>query len=705
MLAHDEARNVAPPMAAHAFWVYVTTVIAVGLSLLGWQLTSLDGHELRPMAAELTVIAIMVVVGEVRPLVIAGFADVTGITTSTAFTFALLLHVGLPVSLLLQTIATVVAAIVHRHAIWRTAFNVAQFSLSYAAADLVLMLCGRAASVTNPLTVTGSDLPAIGLAAVAYFLVNNALVSTALALRNRTSLRHEFFLDFGFQAVANAALLGLAPIVVVVMESGPALVPLLLFPLGAVFATASMLQVRERDSTHDALTGLPNRLLLAEATDAAIRDAADTGANVALFLLDLDRFKNINDTLGHGVGDELLDLVGRRLTDVLRPGDLVARLGGDEFGMLLADLDDPRIALDLAERVRTAMIEPFRHDGLAHEIEGSIGIATSPAHGMDFETLLQRADVAMYVAKERGTGVQVYSTEIDRHSTVRLGMSADIRAALENHDLELHYQPKADLRTGDVVGVEALLRWRHPERGIIPPDEFLPIAEQTGLMRHITRYVLDEALRQLSTWWHVGLRVHCAVNVSARDLYDRGFAEMLQRSIETYDLPARALMIEVTESVVMADPSRAASTLLSLAGLGVGVSLDDFGTGYSSLVHLKRLPVSEVKIDRSFVIRMDVNEDDAAIVRSIIDLAGALGLRTVAEGVETRDSWDRLAVYGCDAAQGWYLAKAMTAETATSWLQEVRHVGPVLPAGGAADDAPVGVPVTPIQRAYQARSS
>jgi EAL domain-containing protein (putative c-di-GMP-specific phosphodiesterase class I) len=285
----------------------------------------------------------------------------------------------------------------------------------------------------------------------------------------------------------------------------------------------------------------------------------------------------------------------------------------------------------------------------------------------------------MYVAKGHGTGVQVYSTEVDRHSTIRLGMLAELRTALENHDLEVHYQPKADLRTGDVVGVEALLRWCHAERGMVQPDDFLPLAEQTGLMRLITKFVLDEALQQLSVWWRMGIRVHCAVNVSARDLYDRGFADLLKRSIENYDVPPRALMIEVTESVVMTDPSRAASTLLSLAGLGVGVSLDDFGTGYSSLVHLKRLPVSEVKIDRSFVQRMDVNEDDAAIVRSIIDLASALGLRTVAEGVETRDAWDRLAVYGCDIAQGWYLAKAMPAQIATDWLTHVRHVGPATP--------------------------
>lgn len=677
MTPHDEARNVAPPVSALAFWGYVSTVTIAGFALLAWQLTLIDSADLRTMGSAFIVIAIMVVIGEVRPLVIAGSGDATGVTTSTTFTFALLLHTGLPVALLLQATATVAAAVASRRAVWRTAFNVGQFTLSYAAADVALLLCGRNASVTHMLGVSGNDLPAIALAGVVYFVVNNSLVSIALALKSHTTVRHEFFSDFGFQALSTAALIGLAPIVVVVVESSSAMVPLLLFPLAAVYATASMTRARERESLHDMLTGLPNRKLMIERTEEAVQAAAEAGTHVALFLLDLDRFKEINDTLGHRVGDELLQLVGRRLTATLRPDDVIGRLGGDEFAMLVPDLEDPRAALDLAERVRMSLVEPFHYDGLSHEIDGSIGVAIYPAHGSDFETLLQRADVAMYVAKGRGTGVQVYSTEIDRHSTARLGVLAELRTALENNDLELHYQPKADLRTGDVVGVEALLRWRHPERGLIQPDEFLPLAAQTGLMRLITKFALDEALRQLSVWWRMGIRVHAAVNVSALDLYDRGFAELLQRSIENYDVPPRALMIEVTESVLMADPARAASTLLSLAGLGVGVSLDDFGTGYSSLVHLKRLPVTEVKIDRSFVIRMDVNEDDAAIVRSIIDLAGALGLRTVAEGVETRDAWDRLAVYGCDAAQGWYLAKAMPADVATEWLNEVRHVGPM----------------------------
>jgi diguanylate cyclase (GGDEF)-like protein len=428
---------------------------------------------------------------------------------------------------------------------------------------------------------------------------------------------------------------------------------------------------RERQALHDLLTGLPNRKLLIRRTREALDGAAAGRRATALFLLDLDRFKEINDTLGHQVGDTLLKLVARRLEATVRPGDCVARLGGDEFAVLVDGVDDAQEAVYIADRLRTALAEPFRSESMTFEIEGSIGVAVHPEHGLDFETLLQRADVAMYVAKERGTGVEIYSPETDRHSTMRLGLLGELRSALDKGELELYYQPKADLRTGDVVGVEALLRWRHPARGMVPPDEFIPLAEQTGLMRHITQFVVDEALRQLAAWWRGGLRVQVAVNVCARDLYDRDFAPYLRGRLELHGVPPRALMVEVTESVLMADPARAASTLVSLAELGVGVSLDDFGTGYSSLVHLKRLPVSEVKIDRSFVMRMDVHEDDAAIVRSIIELATALGLRVVAEGVETQESWDRLAVYGCDAAQGWYLAKAMPPEAVTRWLSDV----------------------------------
>jgi len=670
MSTEDEARNVAPSRGATKFWSYVGTVIAIGGAAVALQLNSLSGSAFGLMGGAFLAVAVLLLVGELRPLVTAGSPDTNGVNISTAFVFALLLHWGLAVALLMQTVATIVADTMRRKAPWRTAFNIAQYCLSYSLAAAGLWMFGDVPSPGHPLTVTGGVLPAVFVAGTLYFFSNTFLVSVALSLHEHTRLREQFFANWAYHVSSTGALLGLGPIIVVVMEQGPALVPLLALPLLAVYATAALSLERERQALQDPLTGLPNRKLLIRDAKSRIENADDLNLGVALFLLDLDRFKEINDTLGHQVGDALLKLVGQRLAAVVRPEDTVARLGGDEFAILVTDVGHWENAVEVAERIRAALAEPFRHDGMSFEIEASIGIALHPDHGHDFETLLKRADVAMYVAKERNTGIEIYSSESDRHSTIRLGMLAELRNALENNELELHFQPKADLRTGDVVGVEALLRWRHPERGMVPPDEFIPLAEQTGLMRAITQFVVDTALEQLAEWWRSGLRVQAAVNVCARDLYDRDFAEFLRERLDEHGVPPRALMIEVTESVLMADPARAATTLLSLADVGVGVSLDDFGTGYSSLVHLKRLPVSEVKIDRSFVLRMDVNEDDAAIVRSIIDLASALGLRVVAEGVETQESWDRLSVYGCDAAQGWYLAKAMPAEAVTSWLAD-----------------------------------
>jgi diguanylate cyclase (GGDEF)-like protein len=660
--------NVAPTRGAAKFWTFLALVSIAGFALLVHEIRTISVPDLGYMGPVFIVVAALIVVGELRPLVTAGAPDASGVNMATAFVFALLLHWGLAVALMMQAIATFMADMLERKIWWRATFNVAQYVLSYAAAAGVLHLLGHSPTPRHGLSFGGGDLPAFVVAAAVFFLVNNGLVAQAVALRDNESFETTFRVDLGYSLASTWALLGLAPIVVDVIDRGPALVPLLLLPLGAVYGTAAMSREREQQSLHDSLTGLANRKLLVEQARAAIRLAAAQRHYVALFLIDLDRFKEINDTLGHQVGDRLLEMVARRLQDVLRPEDIVGRLGGDEFALLVSDLEQPRTALDVAERIRAALAEPFRHEGMSFEIEGSIGIAVFPDHGSDFESLLQRADVAMYVAKERSTGVQIYSVDIDRHSTVRLGMLSELRAALAEDQLELHFQPKADLRTGDVIGVECLLRWEHPERGVIPPDEFLPLAEQTGLMRLITGFAVDAALGQLSVWWRQGLRIQAAVNVCARDLYDRGFAERLAERIARFEVPPRALMIEVTESVLMADPARAASTLLSLAGMGIGVSLDDFGTGYSSLVHLKRLPVSEVKIDKSFVLRMDVNDDDAAIVRSIIDLAGALGLRVVAEGVETREAWDRLAVYGCDAAQGYYLSRALPAERMTEWL-------------------------------------
>jgi diguanylate cyclase (GGDEF)-like protein len=437
----------------------------------------------------------------------------------------------------------------------------------------------------------------------------------------------------------------------------------------AIYATTGMALEREHQANHDALTKLPNRKYLRERLQQALEDRGP--GCVALFVLDLDRFKEVNDTLGHRTGDLLLQEVSDRLRDALRPDDVVARLGGDEFAVLLPNVPDHAAALEVAERIRVALDAPFELDGMLLEPEASIGVALAPTHGNDVEQLLRCADIAMYVAKGERSVIETYSADRDRHSTSRLGLLGSLRRAIDDGELELHYQPKVSLSRGSITGVEALVRWRHPTRGLVLPDDFVPLAESSGLMHKLTALVVDTALAQAAEWWDRGLRVPVAVNVSARDLHGPGLARTVAEGLVRYGLPAEAIRLELTERILMSEPARVADSLAELDRVGVRLSLDDFGTGYSSLVLLQRLPVSEIKVDRSFVQRMAVSSEDVAIVRSIIDLAHALGIDAVAEGVENDEAWDTLCALGCDSAQGWYVARPMSAPAVTEWLE--RH--------------------------------
>jgi diguanylate cyclase (GGDEF)-like protein len=388
-------------------------------------------------------------------------------------------------------------------------------------------------------------------------------------------------------------------------------------------------------------------------------------------LIDLDRFKEVNDTLGHHIGDLLLQQIGPRLAGVLRDSDTIARLGGDEFAVLLPEVQNELAAMEIADRMLEALEQHFTLPELLVDIDASIGIALSPEHGADVDTLMQRADVAMYLAKEGKSGYQVYATARDPYSPKHLSLLHDLRHAIESGQFLVYYQPKADLETGAIVGVEALVRWQHPEQGLILPDDFVPLAERTGLSRPLTLFVLNESLRQLAEWRHMGLDLRMAVNLTGRNLHDPGFPVDVARVLEAWDVPARHLVLEITENSVMADPARVIGVLKALREMGVELALDDFGTGYSSLAYLKRLPVHELKIDKSFVMNMSGDESDAVIVQSTIGLARNLRLRVVAEGVEDKDSWDELAALGCDVAQGYYLSRPAPAAELTTWLQ--RH--------------------------------
>ena len=423
---------------------------------------------------------------------------------------------------------------------------------------------------------------------------------------------------------------------------------------------------------HDDLTGLPNRALLA----ARLERAGVRGHGAALLLIGLDDFKAVNDTLGHDHGDQLLREVGARLRTVVRDGDTLARVGGDEFALVAEAVPNRGAVAELAIRIEQALEPPLDAEGFAVQVEASIGVALLPEHGTDPVTLLRRADVALHAAKLSGSKIGTYDAAHDPHTPERLALLGELRRALEREELILHYQPIAELDGSGVVGVEALVRWQHPERGLLGPDEFVPLAARTSVIGPLTAFVLEAALRQQRTWRDAGYDLSIAVNVAGPNLSDpslHGTVEALLRASGTD--PGR-LVLELSEHTVMHDPEGAIATLERLRALGVRLSLDDFGTGRSSLAYLKRLPLHEVKIDRSFVRDLPADESDAAIVRSTIDLARNLRLSVVAEGVETRAAWDELAALGCDLAQGYLLSRPLPAADLTAWLLQVQS--PVL---------------------------
>jgi diguanylate cyclase (GGDEF)-like protein len=419
----------------------------------------------------------------------------------------------------------------------------------------------------------------------------------------------------------------------------------------------------QHQALHDDLTELPNRLHFREHIAAAISTAADGSVPVAVFLLDLDRFKEINDTLGHQWGDELLKQLATRLRSVTGDETLLARLGGDEFGIVAhgRDADD---ALRIAQTVRASLEEPFVASSIPLVIEASIGISVFPANGEDVDTLIQHADVAMYAAKDKRLGVVLYEDSLDTSTAAELALMSELRDALEREEIVIHYQPQIDVRSGRVLGMEALIRWEHPERGLLPPGAFIPFVERTGMSISLTQYVLRGVVRQLQKWADAGVEIDItvAVNLTMFDLLDTSLPAKVAALLEQAGVEPDRLEVEITERVIMADPVRVRAVVEQLKETGVRIAIDDFGTGYSSLSYLKSLPVDVIKIDRSFVMGMMEDESDRAIVRSTIDLAHNLGLAVVAEGVDSKDTLDELARYGCDVAQGFYISRPEAAD-------------------------------------------
>jgi diguanylate cyclase (GGDEF)-like protein/PAS domain S-box-containing protein len=427
---------------------------------------------------------------------------------------------------------------------------------------------------------------------------------------------------------------------------------------------------------HDSLTGLPNRDMFAEQATVILEDAARAGTRTGMLLIDLDKFKDVNDTLGHLCGDQLLAQIGPRLlAGTLRAHDLVARLSGDEFVVLLPDLPSTEVAVTVAERILAALHSPFIVGGTAQTVQptrvdvaASIGVAVAPDHGSDPAGLLRHADTAMYQAKQASAGVEVYQPGHGEPSAARFGLLGELRRALDHDELILHYQPKINIATGGLDSVEALVRWQHPERGLLPPAEFIPMAETTGLIVQLTTRVLHLALTQAATWAKAGKPIPVAVNLSARVLHDPALPGRILTALADHGVPAELLWLEVTESAIMHDPATAVAILCELAEAGIRLSLDDFGTGYSSMTYLRKLPVTELKIDRSFIIDLAGDDPDEILARSAVDLGHNLGLTVVAEGIEDAATLASLTAMGCDIAQGYYFARPMPPDQLGPWI-------------------------------------
>ncbi len=424
----------------------------------------------------------------------------------------------------------------------------------------------------------------------------------------------------------------------------------------------------------DPLTGLPNRALFQDRLQQMILAARRDDKPFALLIMDLDHFKEINDTLGHPVGDRMLQEVAQRLRAKLRESDTVARLGGDEFAVLLPTMTQGHAAM-AARMLLQALRSPVVIDGHSLEVGGSIGIALHPEHGTEAPVLLRRADIAMYSAKQTHSGFAVYDSRLDHHHPARLALLSELRAAIDQEQFVLHYQPVVNLWSNRVSGAEALLRWQHPREGLLAPQRFVPLLEETGLIRTLTPWVLTEALRASGALRAAGHALPIAVNLSARDLQDPNLSATLLEVLAAQQASPEWLAFEITESTVMTDPERARELLTQLADMGFRLAIDDFGTGYSSLAYLKKLPVRVLKIDKSFVIDMAQDEDDAAIVRTSIELAHNLGLEVVAEGVESEEILRRLAAARCDAAQGMHIGRPATLAELQDWLGQSAWAG------------------------------
>jgi diguanylate cyclase (GGDEF)-like protein len=636
--------------AAALIWVFASTSWAVPVRLYGI----------------IAVTAVLIVVGELFPIRLWGMGSVNEYTFSGAFTLALLPAGPIVYAVIPQLAALLGEELRNRKPLKVLAFNLAQNGIMFVLARLAICTVEGVGFGGYADVSTGKQLLGLAVGAPVYFLVNNILTGTVIAFSGNTPVLASIVTTLRKEIPVTPIVLGLAPLVIAGLRFSLWTAPLLLFLIIAIRQAVKIGTEHEIAALHDSLTGLPNRAMLLMRLDQELPDARRPGRQAALLMVDLDHFKEINDTLGHAVGDELMRLVAARLREAVRERDTVARLGGDEFAVVIPDGTE-EVATELAHRLATTLRQPFRLAEVTLNVGASVGIALAPEHGTDVESLMRHADVALYTAKQNRGGYAVYDPRSDEHSTERPVLMGQLRRGIDRGELVVYYQPKVSIRTGQFCGAEALVRWQHPTRGLLPPAQFLPAVENSGLIVPLTDQVIHKALAAVRQWRAHGVHASVSVNVTARQVTNLDLPSQIVDALAMYSLPGDALVIEVTESCLMSDAVRARTVLSQLREAGIGLSIDDFGTGYSSFTHLRDLPMSEIKIDRSFVTTAADSTANAAIVKSTIELAHNLGLQVVAEGVETQPCLDLLTDMGCDLVQGHLLARPMPASELLTW--------------------------------------
>jgi diguanylate cyclase (GGDEF)-like protein len=666
-------RNTAPREHPGRYYGYMSAVAVLAIAVAGFTAVrsgAFDGGLFSvPFAFWLT--AGLALVAEFRPNRWGGLWMSPIASIYLVYALATMITWGFLPALVVQSAAVSLLCVQIRASAWRTIFNVSQQGLALCVAWYVWdALSGSPTWGGTPLQIL-----AIFAAGTAWPLVSSALVAYRQSLRTGEPFLYLTWQWLKSEWALRATQIAIAPILATAAMSSWWLVAASAIPIFSVYRILQTAADREREADHDPLTGLLNRKGFQEVVDGKLADAAETKTAVALLILDLDRFADVNSALGHEVGDQLLVELAKRFTTDIPAGKKIAHLGGDEFAFVWSELDGMTDPMECAREIRARLDAPIVLGDVSLEVDGSVGIAVFPDDGPDFQTLFRHADIAMYESKQRAGTYTRYGAEFDHHSPERLHLLGDLRRALDHPDapgVNLFYQPQVRLVDGEVIGAEALLRYSHPERGVVNPAEIIETAEHSSVMRMLTERVVDIALRQLRAWREAGYDLRMAVNVSVRDLQSPEFTDFLTERIDAYGVNAKRLQLEITESALMADPRRVLQNVQRLSDLGVGISLDDFGTGFSSMQHLRRLPVTEIKIDKSFVTTLCDDPDNAAIVSTTIDLGRALDVEVVAEGVEDEKVRRQLESWGCHAGQGWHFAKPMSADAFERWMAEQR---------------------------------